>query len=86
MSNGGSDAISMKYIKSWTYFLLLNSKDFSGPDMYNDYHFIIFLKKPSEPLSLAMDRSENPQRYGKIQLRKKLQLTSVLQLEFNRAE
>jgi hypothetical protein len=47
IGNGGSDTItnSRKYIKSWTYFLSLNSRDFSGPGMY-DYHLIVFQKSP----------------------------------------
>jgi hypothetical protein len=62
----------MKYIKNWTYFLSLNSRDLSGPDMYNDYHLIIFQKKPLEPLSPAVDQSEDPERDGKMRLRKML--------------
>jgi hypothetical protein len=74
MDNEISDTISnsMKYIKSWTYFLLLNSRNFNGLDMYNDYQLIVFQKKPSEPLSMATDQSENPETDGKMQLRKML--------------
>jgi hypothetical protein len=40
--------------------------------MYSNYHIIVFQKKPSEPLSPAIDQSENPERDGKIQLTKML--------------
>jgi hypothetical protein len=43
-----------------TYFVSLNSRDFSGPDMYSNYHFIILQKKPSELISLPVDQLENP--------------------------
>jgi hypothetical protein len=72
MGSGGSDTIRnyMKHTKSWTYLLSLNLKDFSGPDVCNDYHLIVFLKKPSEPFSPAIDQFENPERDGKMRLRK----------------
>jgi hypothetical protein len=62
----------MKYMKSWTYFLSLTSRDFHGMDMYNNYHLIILQKKPSKPLSPATDQFENPERDGKMQLMKML--------------
>jgi hypothetical protein len=50
----------------------LNSKDFSGPDMYNDYHLIVFLKEALRAISPATGQSENPGTDGKMRLRKML--------------